>query len=82
MDTEHNQSWKSEIMLERLKLFSKSLNYTWIFFLFEMILEPFVANVADVALDFAQKGGIFFRDDVVPGTAVEVVDDVVQLQLL
>ena len=47
-----------------------------------MIFEPLVANVADVALNLAQEGGIFFRHDVVPSAAIEIVNDVVQLQLL
>jgi len=46
-----------------------------------MILEPLVANVANVALDLAQEGRIFFWHDVVPSAAIEIVNDVVQLQL-
>jgi hypothetical protein len=47
-----------------------------------VIFEPLVADVADVALDLALAVGILLRHDVVPGTAVQEVDDVVKLQLV
>jgi hypothetical protein len=47
-----------------------------------VIFEPLVADVADVALDFALAVGILLRHDVVPGSAVQEVDDVVKLQLV
>ncbi len=47
-----------------------------------MIFEPLVADVADVALDLALAFGILFRHDVIPGAAVQEVDDVVKLQFV
>ena len=55
---------------------------TRIFLLLELILEPLVADVTDVALDLPLAAGVLFGHDVIPGTAVEVVHDVVELQLL
>jgi hypothetical protein len=47
-----------------------------------VIFEPLVANVADVALDLSLAFGILFRHDVIPGAAVQEVDDIVKLQLV
>ena len=47
-----------------------------------MILEPLVADIADIALYFTLARRVLLRNNAVPRTPVQVVDHVVQLQLV
>ena len=47
-----------------------------------MILEPLVADIADIALYFALTRRVLLRNNAVPRAPVQVVDHVVQLQLV
>jgi len=56
--------------------------FTRVFFFLRVILEPLVADVADVTLDLPFTARGLLRHDVVPDPAVQVVDDVVKLHLV
>ena len=47
-----------------------------------MILEPLVADIADIALYFTLARRVLLRNNAVPRAPVQVVDHVVQLQLV
>ena len=53
----------------------------WVFTLLDIVLELLLTDVALICVDFLLFLALQVGDDVVEGAAVEVVDDIVELNL-